>query len=245
MAVIWTKSVAGVRYELRTAGNTRRLYANGVLHTQYNPQRGITGNVWDLLLLPACFYPSGAIRRVLVLGVGGGAVIHMLERFIQPDTIIGVDNNRVHLQVARRFFAVQGAGIRLHAGDAIDWVRGYDGPKFDMVIDDLFGERDGEPVRGVEATSRWFRDLLGVMTRDGLLVMNFASLRSLRQSGYFSNRAVAQRFRQAFVFSTPQNENAVAAFLRRESSLATLRRRQREALPAGGVLRYRVRTLLR
>ena len=37
MALLWEKRAAGVHYSVRNAGNTVRLYTNGVLHTQYNP----------------------------------------------------------------------------------------------------------------------------------------------------------------------------------------------------------------
>ena len=72
MALLWEKRAGGVCYQVRTAGNTVRLYTNGVLHTQYNPTRLLTGSVWDLLLLGALFVPRERMRRVLLLGVGGG-----------------------------------------------------------------------------------------------------------------------------------------------------------------------------
>ncbi len=37
MAVLWQKKTAGQHYEVRTAGNSRRLYKNGVCHSQFNP----------------------------------------------------------------------------------------------------------------------------------------------------------------------------------------------------------------
>ena len=72
MALLWSEQDGDSRYEVRSAGNTRRLYTNGVFHSQYNPNNPVTGSVWDLLLLPAFFLPPGRPRRVLVLGVGGG-----------------------------------------------------------------------------------------------------------------------------------------------------------------------------
>ncbi|MFQ5643422.1 MAG: oxidoreductase, partial [Thiogranum sp.] len=155
MSVLWARSTGGIRYEVRQAGRSLRLYTNGVLHSQYNPGRPLTGSVWDLLFLPAFFYPPGAIRRVLVLGVGGGAVIQQLRRFVQPDLIIGVELNAVHLSVARRFFALKGKGVQLIRANAVDWVQQYRGAPFDMIIDDLFGDADGEPQRAVFADRAW------------------------------------------------------------------------------------------
>ncbi len=80
MAIVWSKKVAETRYEVRSAGSPLRLYTDGVFHSQYNPEQLLTGHVWDLLMLPAFFYPKNTIKRVLVLGVGGGAVVAYVTR---------------------------------------------------------------------------------------------------------------------------------------------------------------------
>ncbi len=143
MTVVWDKHVDGVRYQVRTAGRTHRLYTNGVFHSQYNPANPVTGHVWDLLMVPAFFRAIGSVRRVLVLGVGGGAVIGLLRRFVVPDAIVGVELNPLHLFVARRFFGVGQQAARLVQADAVRWARDYPGPPFDMIVDDLFGEQNG------------------------------------------------------------------------------------------------------
>ena len=75
MAIIWQKKVRDNLYEVRSAGKSRRLYKNGVCHSQYNPGSIMTGSIWDLLLLPACYQTGVNYKKILVLGVGGGAVI--------------------------------------------------------------------------------------------------------------------------------------------------------------------------
>lgn len=210
MAVLWQQRVGTTLYEIRTAGNTRRLYSNGVLHSQYNERRPVTGNVWDLLLLPALLAAPGTVRRVLVLGVGGGAVIRQLQHFVQPQRIIGVELNPVHLRVARRFFGVRGADIELHQADARQWLYRYAGPPFDLIIEDLFGERDGEPVRAIEADADWMRALGRALAPTGILVMNFPSLRELRAC---AAQAALPSHAGVLRLSTPQNDNAVGVFL--------------------------------
>ncbi len=223
MAIIWQKRVRATQYQVRQAGNTRRLYTNGVCHSQYNPTRPFQGNVWDLLAMPALLVPPKTIKRVLLLGVGGGAVIKQLQRLISPTTIVGVDIDEVHLRVARRFFDVRGRGVRLHHADAVSWLHAYRGKPFDMVIDDLFAERDGQPVRAFKADATWFRTLRDQMTSHGLLVMNFESSRHLRQSAYFESREVGFGFESAYRLSTPQNHNVVAAFLSKDTNVASPR----------------------
>lgn len=248
MAILWAKNVNDTRYEVRTAGNTVRLYTNGVFHSQFNPGHPVTGSVWDLLLLPAFFYPPGAIRRVLVLGVGGGAVIRQLEHFVRPREIIGVELNPVHIMIARDFFGVTHKSVSLHRADAVDWIRRYRGAPFDMIIDDLYGEEEGEPVRGVVADKKWVQRLLKLLTSDGVLVSNFVSSTELRSSAYLSEDNIRRRFVSAFSFTTPLYENVVGAFLCRRSSSQQLREHLKQIpeldpTKKSSRLRYNVRTI--
>jgi spermidine synthase len=228
MAILWMKTERGTRYEVRNAGSTLRLYTNGVFHSQFNPKQPVTGSVWDLLLLPAFLVPPGAIRRVLVLGVGGGAVIRQLEHFLSPGEIVGVELNPVHLKVAQCFFGVDHRRVELHQADASDWVRRYRGEPFDLIIDDLYGEEDGEPIRGVAADAKWVKQLLKRLSAGGVLVSNFVSSAELRSSAYLSDETIRKRFAAAFQLTTPLYENVVGAFLGTPSSSRFLRERLKQ-----------------
>jgi len=224
MAVLWQKKTNGMHYEVRTAGQTRRLYTNGVLHSQFNPYRPLTGGVWDLLMLPAFFFPRGRIQRILVLGVGGGAVIQLLRHLEKPTEVVGVELNPVHLRIAKRFFGVDSKVASLYQADAVEWIRDYGGPPFDMIIDDLFGDCGGEPIRAVPPNAAWFDVLDKHLTRSGLVVMNFVCSRTLRDCAYFSSRRIAHRFASVFQLTLPLYENLVGAFLKTESSSRILRK---------------------
>lgn len=225
MALLWQHSENGTRYEVRSAGQTRRLYTNGVFHSQYNPHRPVTGNIWDLMLLPAYFSQPGTIRRVLVLGVGGGAVIQLLRRYVRPEQVIGVELDPVHLSVARRFFGVRGADVRLLRADAVEWVSEYRGEPFDLVIDDLFGETAGEPHRAVTMDSHWLEALNRILSRRGVLAVNFISGRELRRAMH-ENRALLERqFAGVFGMKTAQNYNTVGVFTREPARSEQLRDR--------------------
>ncbi|HFD78930.1 MAG TPA: class I SAM-dependent methyltransferase [Gammaproteobacteria bacterium] len=248
MSILWERRSGGNCYQVRQAGHSRRLYTNGVFHSQYNPHRPLTGSVWDLLFLPAFFYPAGSIRRVLVLGVGGGAVIRQLHRFVKPAEILGIELNPVHITLARRFFDVKGEGVRLQQADAVDWVRDWRGAPFDMIIDDLFSDQGGEAQRAVAAGPEWAQALLACLAPGGLLVSNFASRLELEVSAYLTLPACRRRIRSAFRLETAQNYNAVGAFLDQAVTTANLRRRlraSRELDPRrkSSRLAYRIRTL--
>jgi spermidine synthase len=227
VALIWSRQEGETRYEVRSAGNTRRLYTNGVFHSQYNPTQPVTGSVWDLLLLPAFFLPPESVQRVLVLGVGGGAVIRQLNHFLQPQQIVGVELNPVHLEVAREYFGVEQENVELFEADARWWLKQYRGEPFDMIIDDIFTDADGDPQRAVAADGPWMRGLLKHLSPDGVLVCNFGSAQELKESAYFTQPAIGKRFARAFQLTTPLYENAIGAFLRQPSESALLRQRLR------------------
>ena len=245
MAILWQKTVNNTQYEVRSAGQTRRLYTDGVFHSQFNPSRAITGGIWDLLMLPALFYPPESIQRILVLGVGGGAVIHQLQRYIHPKKIIGVELNPVHIMVAKQYFSVSTDLAKLVEADAIKWVDEYSGPPFDMIIDDLFGEQDGEPVRAVKANKAWFEKLNSLLSNDGLLVMNFIGKAELKNCAAISYKKTSRLFNSVFHLSIADYDNAIGAFLKQPSSSQFLRKqiKQVDELNKSKQLNFHIRKI--
>ncbi len=247
LALLWHQQDTTTRYEVRSAGNSRRLYTNGVLHSQYNSRQPLTGSVWDLLTLPAFFTPQSA-QRILMLGVGGGAVIRQLNHFLTPQCIVGVELDRVHLAIAQRYFDVAAPNVQLHQADALRWVKTYRGAPFNIIVDDLFGDADGEPQRVVTADSSWFLQLGELLAPGGVLVANFASLQELKSCAWFRNARMRNRYPSAFAFTAPSFANAIGAFLRTPADSAQLRRHLM-GVPAlaralrNGRLNYRIRRL--
>ena len=225
MAVIWQKTVNGKRYEVRAAGQTQRLYTDGVFHSQYNPHKTLTGNVWDLLSLPSFFLDPEQIRRVLVLGVGGGAVMHQLASWFPGADLTGIELDKTHLSIARRFFHLRGKHINLIQQDAIDWIKRYRGLPFDLVIDDLFAEQEGEPVRVIAASKSWLNHLSRIMTADAALIMNFTEAKDLREALARIQPGANLKFKMAYRFMTPLYENQIGVFLRRPCKKNAWRKR--------------------
>ena len=222
MALIWFKRHGDDRYEVRNAGRSLRLYTNGVFHSQYNPNRPLAGGVWDLLTLPAFLHPDGGPKRILLLGVGGGAAARQLLHFFAPKRLVGVELDPHHIEVAHRFFELDKPPVKLVEADARRWLQRYRGAPFDLIIDDLFGGRDGDPQRAVEADSAWFRQLLRHLRPNGTLVANFVSSLELRRSGWFRNQQLRRRLPTALQLEVPKYQNAVGAFLGRRASPSDL-----------------------
>lgn len=211
MAVLFDRRVGDTRYQVRSAGGARRLYSNGVFHSQWNPRRVLAGAVWDLLSLPLLYLPQASDEslRVLLLGVGGGAVLQQLRHLAPRAELVGVELDAMHLQLAQQYFGVDERVATLHHGDARDWVRDYRGPGFDLVIDDLFSHGDGEPRRAVAMERRWAAALGRVCLPQGALVANFTGARELRECAL-----MRQPYRRVYQWSQRGYDNAVGVWLR-------------------------------
>ncbi len=225
-----------------------RLYSNGVLHSQYNPERPVTSSVWDLLTMPALFLPPQQIQRVLLLGVGGGAVLHQLKRWVQPGLMIGVELSGIHLHVAREYFQLNDSNMVLYEDDAKAWLERYQGPPFDMIIDDLYGHCNGEPVRAIALDDDWCDLLKQNLAEDGVLVVNTVAWKELKNSALMKEGDADGAFASAFRFVTPTCDNAIGGFFRNAVKKSTLKKRmaaigELDKADKSGLLRYQIRKL--
>lgn len=247
MALLWEQRTGGRHYEVRSAGRTRRLYTDGVCHSEFNPSRLTTGSIWDLLLLSAFLHPPGTVRRALVLGVGGGTLLLQLRALAGVPEITGVDLSAVHLSIARRFFGLDAQEFRLVEDDAVAWVRRCR-ERFDLIVDDLFTGTKGEPVRAFPAGREWMELVASRLADGGTLAINFASYAEVRACGWYRGATLRRALPWAFRFTTPRLDNAVGVFTQRPSDPDTLRAhllaepRLRRALRERR-LNYRVRVL--
>lgn len=219
MAVVWQARKAGRHYQIRSAGESLRLYTDGVFHSQWNPRRPLSGHLWDLLFLPLLFHPrADATRRVLVLGVGGGSLINLLNYFLPPGQITGVDLDATHLQLAKRFFLSACDNIELVHSDAKVFVCRRKTPKYDFIVEDIFcgDPRDrSQAVRAIEVDGEWLAAMRARLTPHGVLAINFASQQQLRQT-VTKDLLKACGFARLYRFTNQRYENAVAVLLRQK-----------------------------
>jgi len=217
MAVIWKKHTRETRYEVRTAGNSTRLYTNGIFHSQYNNRNLFSGSVWDLLGLPGLFLKGQSNLRILVLGVGGGAVIHQLNHILNPISFVGIELDKTHINIAKRFFDLKQNHIKLICDNAQTWLDNFSDGKnshhqFDLIIDDIFIEKDGEPIRAISADKPWFNNLLKALNSNGIIVQNHATSKSFRHCAYFKHADIAANFQSVFKLHNDHLDNVIGVF---------------------------------
>jgi len=215
MSLLWESYEAGTHYSVRGAGQSVRLYSNGVFHSQWNPNRPFAGAVWDCLSLPALYLEQGQCQRVLLLGLGGGAGVRQIQTLVNFNKLTAIEIDAVHIKVARRWFGVTQPNVEIVHGDAIEWLSSYTGPKFDLVIDDLFGHSVNEPMRAQSLNKAWVQKLKGVLNSDGVLVANCISRRELLAALPVFR---SLRFAQGYRWSLPEYDNAIGVFFPRHIS---------------------------
>ncbi|MBL7249548.1 hypothetical protein ACLD02_09195 [Alloalcanivorax sp. C16-2] len=247
MAVIWERRENGVLYQVRRQGACMRLFANGVQHSEFHPKRLVTGSVWDLLWLPALLGDPSRLRRVLILGLGGGSLVPPLRALLAPERLVAVELDAHHLAVAREVFSVVQPGERTVLGDAVAWLKAYDGEPFDLIIEDLFAPDNEAVSRAVPADRDWLAMLERHVSDHGTLVMNFGDYTEYRVS-HAADAATMAPWGSRFRLSCADCHNAVIAFTREPARSVHLRRRIQDHPELGKALRkgrldYHIRQL--
>ena len=97
MTTLWEHTEGGTLYSVRQSGASIRLYSNRVFHSQWNPNKPFAGGVWDCLSLPALYRPIDSLPRILLLGVGGGAVIRQLQELCDFAQLVAVEIDEQHI----------------------------------------------------------------------------------------------------------------------------------------------------
>ena len=110
--------------------------------------------------------------------------------------------------------------------------RAYRGPPFQMIIDDISTEQNGEPVRAVRADATWIQSLSAILDQKGILPLNAFSRGALHNARCFAD-ARSRRFGAAYRLEDPRFENAIGvasrlgantnAFWRRVRSTTAIR----------------------
>ncbi len=109
------------------------------------------------------------LLQILVLGVAGGTVIHLLHCFYPQAGIVGVDIDQTMIDVGKQYFGLDKiAQLSLVCEDAKTYVAKK--KKFDVIVVDLFiGTHVPELVRD----ESFLTNLKALLTSHGVVVINY------------------------------------------------------------------------
>ena len=240
MALVWQKKTGAANYEVRHSGHSIRLYRNQVLHSQWNPKDPLKGSFWELFLL-ASFYTHRPPKRILILGVGGGAAVKLLQRYrnsVDADAqIVGVESDKTHIKIAKHYFGISSSICELIHQDALAWVSQYEGSGFDLIIDDLFIEWEKEPQRAIVDQKRWYQRLNNLLCNRGGLVVNFADRDEWKRARKAMAGQRKQRFHSVAMLEHHKCQNRIVLLAKENISLSLFKRNVLES-DAKKLLKY-------
>jgi spermidine synthase len=169
-----TRADSGETVQVVQTGKERQLVVNGRTQSVYFPH-GNADNLWreywGHALRPP--FPLKPNPRVLILGLGGGTMVHLLNQHgsLAPVSIDVVELSQAVIDVGRRFFGLGGIeNLVVHRGNAYTELERFlsEDKKFDLVVQDIF-YRD---VLAEATAHRLIQSTSQVTAMDGVVVFH-------------------------------------------------------------------------
>ncbi len=165
-------------------------------------------------------------RSVLLLGLGGGAMLRFLAGFFPDCAVTVVEHDPAVVRLARRHFHIDRP---VELGDAVDFVHDSD-ERFDAILVDIYGGRgfNGPPIE-------FWDDCAARLRPKGCLAINWADQRDKGLYEPHARRAAALTSRSFFLAPRGFKDNVVQLCamdpatdaVRLRSCAAALAKRQR------------------
>ena len=92
-----------------------------------------------------------------------------------------------------------------------------------MIIEDIFTEKNGEPVRALAADETWTQCILKNLTSKGVAVLNFISAPEAKNSAFITSTKLQNQTTSCFLLDTTRNANVVGTFLKTQRTSRELR----------------------
>ena len=156
-------------------------------------------------------------RRILVVGLGGGALPVYLHRHFAGASIEVVEIDPAVVAVAREYFGYrEDARMQTHIGDARGFMRGAPSGYYDMVMLDAFGS---ERVPEHLTTLEFLTDVRRVLAPEGVVASN---LWNRRYNAIYADMLTTHRhgFAEVHVLDTRREVNHVVVALAARRNLA-------------------------
>ncbi len=118
---------------------------------------------------------STTVNSILILGVAGGTVIHLLRKLYPNASIRGVDIDNMMIDVGKKYFGLDKLDISFFVADAEVFIK-KDKKKYDLVIVDIFS---GRHIPDFVVTDDFLDKLKKLFETNGQLVVNY-----LRENEY-------------------------------------------------------------
>lgn len=148
-----------------------------------------------------------SVKRILVLGVAGGTVIHMLRNLYPRAAVVGVDIDKTMIEIGKTYFGLNTMkSLRIVCDDAKHFVETYKGTPFDCIVVDIF---IGSDVPSFLEHINFHTHIRHILTAHGYLLVNYAfrtgaedrssAIRTALESVYPDARLHTTRYNRFFL----------------------------------------------
>lgn len=113
------------------------------------------------------------VKRILVLGVGGGTVIHLLHKIFPKAAITGVEIDPVMIDLGKKYFGLDRSLVNVFQADAHKYVHKYVQKRaqpFDLIIIDLFVGRE---IPAFVSSKQFLKELRRLKGESGRIIINY------------------------------------------------------------------------
>jgi spermidine synthase len=169
-------------------------------------------------------------ERVLIVGLGGGAMLHFLARHDPQVKIDVVEIDPVVVDLAREYFGIRSQGnINIITADAFKYLAEAT-TQYDVIYMDAFlkpsGDTDSTGVPLKLKQVEFYKSLARVLKPEGLVAYNINPNPNLRED----MQTIAAAFPQTYVWRLPDTSGVVviASLARQRDSISLIARRARE-----------------
>jgi spermidine synthase len=199
---------------IRRRGNIRAMLfvrdaGEEVLETQLDLRRPQVLQFEYLQFMFAGYLLHDQQRNVLIVGLGGGGMIHFLQHMDPQAKIDAVEIDPLVVRLADEFFQVRNEGnVHIAIGDGLKFIEETN-KQYDAIYMDAFlkpsAETDGTGAPLNLRTRQFYKTLQTKLTPGGVAAFNLNPHPELEQD----IRAIADAFPQAYVFPLARFRGAV------------------------------------
>jgi spermidine synthase len=218
--VVWTTESAYNWIAVLRQGNLRWLTLNDPRYFETMQKEGTvwSGYYHDDFALGPLLVPT---RRLLVLGMGGGASIASTSAVAPDVEIDAVEIDPKVVEAAARFFGLRTdrRNLRIHVADARPWLARQK-QSYELVHVDVY--QGGSCVPFYLITVEFFHLIRSRMSDDSLLIMNVYDISKSRELLLAAGATLKQVFPSVAVLSRPEGNHILFAFAQ-ERSAASIR----------------------
>ncbi|MBI5496007.1 MAG: fused MFS/spermidine synthase [Deltaproteobacteria bacterium] len=243
--------MARVRTAFNTAtvvgrGRSRHLEVEGATYASYNPVRRFWGYAWDALAAAPLYHPlaanQGAGLRVLLIGLGGGTVLHALRLMLPRVELTAAEIDPALVDITRDHFALADTGARVVVGDGYAHVEAARG-SYDVILDDAFLAA-GEASRTAEINDELVRRLRAGLRAGGMVACNVFTDSAHARLRTTARALFAREFPTTVELIPALGHNAILCGLARARPLAAVSGHMRALPPQAARAMARVRAMI-